>query len=142
MFDAATGTLTFDNLQTSIGSNLSRTQFLQSSLAVDARTLVANEPWHSWVLKPHFNCDLTFIVAVYFHAEILKWVHLTNVDPQFGTSWSEWSEQKQLALKATHDAWLHKTFKSRRRFAWGSVESVYDRKDGNSSIIFTFDPRA
>jgi hypothetical protein len=142
MFDIETGTLIFDNLQVSIGPKLSRTPFLQSVLAVDARTLVANEPWHSWVLKHHFICGLTFVVAVYFHAETLKWVYLSNTDPQFGTNWSDWSEEKELALKAIHDAWLDETFKSRRRFPWGTVESVYDEKGGSSSIIFTFDSLA
>jgi hypothetical protein len=135
MLDAETGRLAFRSPGASIGPELTRTEFLASPLAEGARTIVANEPYHSWQLRGEYASGLSFLVALYFRGEELAMISLADADPTFGAGdWSQWSEEKEQARKQSHDRWLNAHLGERRDFPWGKVFSEYDSKSGASTI--------
>ena len=135
MFEASTGTLTFEQPPTVITPSLTRDQFLASSLADRATTHVENEPYHSWKLNGTFrSAGLELLVVLWFRDQRLTMVSLMDPDPRFGTSWADRSRAKELARKASHDEWLSRSLTSHRNFSWGSVWSGYDDKGGFSDV--------
>jgi hypothetical protein len=138
MLDRNTGILRFDQPPLEIAPSLSRSEFLDSSASDGARISVKNEPWCSWVLAGRWHAGASFAVLLQFCGEQLSAVHLENADPIYGTSWDNWSEEKQLQRKAAHDHWLLACIGSRRVFPWGKVWSGFDPKGGFSSIVIAY----
>jgi hypothetical protein len=103
-----------------------------------ASDLVTNESSRSWSVASCVSGEMRFSVSVYVRDDRLAMVRLTNIDPKFGTSWSEWSQQQEAARQAAHDAWLDRHLGPRRDFAWGTVSSVYDQKAGESTIVIKY----
>jgi hypothetical protein len=91
--------------------------------------------------------------ALLFEHERLDGCRLWICDPRYGTSWDDWSEEKQLALRDAHDSWLVEMLGPGSRFAWaggslpeyrfewGEVWSSYDPRSGSSSIGVRFRAR-
>jgi hypothetical protein len=139
MFDASTGTLTFDQPPTVIAPSLTRDQFLGSALADGATTHIENEPYHSWKLNGTFRCaGLELLVVLWFRGQQLIMVSLMDPDPRFGTSWADHSLEKEMARKASHDAWLSRALGPHRNVSWGSVWSGYDERGGFSDIVVKY----
>jgi hypothetical protein len=139
MFDASTGTLRFEQPPTVIAPSLTRDQFLGSSLADGATTHIANEPYHSWKLNGTFrSAGLDLLVVLWFHGQQLTMVSLMDPDPRFGTSWADHSLEKEMARKASHDAWLSRALPPDRNVSWGSVWSGYDDRGGFSDIVVKY----
>lgn len=139
MFDASTGTLTFEHPLMVIAPTLTRDEFLGSSLAGGATTHVENEPYHSWKLNGTFrSTSLDLLVVLWFRGQQLTMVSLMNPDPRFGMSWAEHSLEKEMARKASHDAWLSRALGLQRAASWGSVWSGYDQLGGFSSIVVEY----
>lgn len=135
MIDARTGNVTFDQPPTVIGPSLTRDQFLASSLAAEATTHVRNEPYHSWQLKGTFrSAGRDLHVVLWFCGQRLIEISLMDSDPRFGASWAEHSLEKEMARKASHDAWLARCLAAQRDFTWGRVWSDYDERGGFSDI--------
>lgn len=59
--------------------------------------------------------------------------------PQFGTSWADWSEQKERARMA----WLAEFLKSCGtpvgKYSWGRVQTLYDSKGGQGLASIKYD---
>src|SRR5258708_34639045 len=101
-----TGVITLPEIGASIASGLSRSQFLEAPEFSGASVFVENEPWCSFRLPAirQTYTDLTLIVQ--FHAEELVSLELCHGAACFGTSWENWSEERELARKAFHARWL------------------------------------
>src|SRR5687767_15155513 len=100
MFDAMTGTLTFEQPPVVIAPSLTRNEFLGSSLANDATTHTENEPYHSWKLNGTYrSAGLELLVVLWFRGQQLTMVSLMDPDQRFGTSWADHSLEKELARK-------------------------------------------
>ncbi|MFT3880067.1 MAG: hypothetical protein QM703_10465 [Gemmatales bacterium] len=139
MFDVTTGTLTFEHPPVSIKPSLTRDEFLAGPLAVGAQTHVGNEPYHSWKLgQPFRSSGLDLLVVLWFHHQRLTMVSLMDANPRFGVSWDDYSLDKELARKASHDAWLLRSLPPEREYPWGNVWSGYDDKGGFSSIVVRY----
>ncbi|MES2470482.1 MAG: hypothetical protein V4675_24520 [Verrucomicrobiota bacterium] len=83
---------------------------------------------HSWG-------DFEMAVNAFFKNQKIWTVELAVVDPRFGKSWSEHSEEKEIQRKRFHDQILSDIFGGRYRvFDWGSVWSEYDPNGGSSSF--------
>jgi hypothetical protein len=140
--DLRSGVLTTDGGAT-IGPDLTRTAFLAGPLARGAETLVANEPWHSWRLRTAVD-RRAFHAGLSFEGERLDMVILALDDPAFGTSWADWTREREEARKAAHEAWLASIDPSigdGREESWGFVSSVYDEKSGGSEIVIRYGAR-
>ncbi len=139
MFDTDTGTITFDDPLVVVSPSLRRSVFLESELAINARTLVENEPWHSWSLNGRFRLGLSFTMSLFFKGEDLTMIDLCDTNPAFPTDWNNWSQDGELARKASHDKWIEEYVGTRRSFAWGRVASCFDQKGGWSHLMIQYE---
>jgi hypothetical protein len=106
--------------------------------------------WMHVSLEPQTVDGLVFGVAIHFEAERLDGYSLSLVDARYGTSWDDYSEEKQLAQRDAHDAWLVAILgpgnrkpsprgpELRYSFPWGDAWSTFDAKGGSSSIGVRF----
>jgi hypothetical protein len=93
---------------------------------------------------------LVFGVDLVFDGERLDCYSMWLADPRYGTSWDDWSEEKQLAQRDAHGAWLVKSLGPGERkpspqgpelsytFPWGDVLSTFDARGGSSRIGVRF----
>jgi hypothetical protein len=138
VLDPETGTFRFDGAAVEISPALRRTGFLMSSIGQAAAVWVQNEPFCSWALPEVSDGPYRFRIIVFFNGERLAEVDIADSRPEFGSSWSDWAEQKERARKASHDEWLRNHLGKRRSFLWGRVDSVLDTKSGGAVIITTY----
>jgi hypothetical protein len=140
MIDRATGTLIFDRPSLEIHPDLTRTAFLASPAFEHAMHWIINEPHHSWrLLDPCIADGVPLNVVLFFHGEQLTMVELADADPKFGTSWNDWSRDKELARHQAHDDWLTLCLGTQRKFPWGTIWSGYDDRAAGSSIIIRYE---
>ena len=135
MIDEKSGEIVIESIPLRIGHRLSRAEFLSRPVGKSARIAVKNEPFCSYNIGTHEVSGLVFNVTVYFHDELLESVSMNSVNDELGTSWSDWSEEKELKKKEIHDAWLKNLLgRASSDYKWGEVWSGYDSKTGSSSI--------
>ena len=139
-FDATTGTVRTDAGE-AIDARLTRAAFLASSLAEGAPTLVANEPWHSWLVDRAIG-GRPFKLGLYFESERLDMVVMAIDEPAFGgPTWAEWTRELEERRREAHTAWLatfDATIGEGRDFAWGRVASIFDDRSGGSEIVVRY----
>ncbi|HEV2293593.1 MAG TPA: hypothetical protein VGR35_07045 [Tepidisphaeraceae bacterium] len=136
MFDAATGVLTFEQPPVTIAPRLTRDLFANSSMV--ARATTASDPngkYHKWRLRQCRSAGVAFFVEITFEEQRLMMLMMADENPRFGTSWADHSLEKEMARKASHDAWLTRTLGPQREFPWGKVWSGYEDRSGGSSIV-------
>jgi hypothetical protein len=141
-FDLATGTLRTD-LGESLGPDLTRAEFLAGPMASGAEVLVRNEPYVSWRIEREIG-GRPFAVGIYFDGDRLTMVILALADPAFGSSWADWTAERELARKAAHDAWLGQiepAIGDAREEAWGFVSSIVDDRSGGAEIVIRYGAR-
>lgn len=138
-----TGTVTLPEIDAFISPSLSRYVFLSTPSFQGASVVVRNEPWCSYDLPPIPLPETNLYVRFQFHDQRLTDVSLTHSAPQFGSSWADWSEERELARKAFHESWLARELHlSPGYFPWGEIVSCYDAKGGSSFIIIRYAPPA
>ena len=134
-----TGCITLPEIGAVIASSLSRSQFLQTAAFSAASVSVRNEPWCSYRLPSIPQPDTELFIVLQFHGEQLLSLNLTHGAARFGTSWADWSEERELALKAFHERWLSTELRTPPgEYPWGSISSHYDAKGGFSSITLQY----
>jgi len=141
MIERTTGQIQLPSNGIRVGRSLSREQFLASPLAAQCRELVRNEPHCSFALPTVQFEGHSFNWSLWFRGSVLQRVSIECADPEFGFSWSDWSEERELARKRVHDSLLATVLGqdwSRQRFSWGAVYSGYDAKGGFSNIGVTY----
>jgi hypothetical protein len=144
VIDRETGALVLPSGR--IGSAVTRTVFLASPLAAQERCVDVSTGWTQVYLTPQAVDGLTFGVKVVFEGEQLDGYSLWIVDARYGTSWDNWSEEKELARRDAHDTWLTAALGPGERrlssngpdlsysFSWGEVWSTFDARGGSSTI--------
>ena len=139
MIDIKTGNVFLEKIDFVIGPTLTRENFLISPLASLSRVAVKNEPHCSFNAKAQKIAGHPFIITLYFKRSTLTNLELFADDDQFGTSWDDWSEEKELERKKFHETWLKSVLGDPPyHYDWGSVESHYDAKGGSSSISIKY----
>ncbi len=146
--DPKTGTLLLPG--GSIGPDLTRSAFLSSPMGAKARCDDKGTLGMSAYLGSQPVDGLVFRVELHFEAEQLRGYSLWLDDPRFGTSWDDYTEDKQLAQRDAHDAWLLSTLGPGKRepsprgpelryvFPWGEVWSTFDARGGSTTIGVRF----
>lgn len=136
MINKLTGDISFPAWTDSLRLSISRTEFISSSLAQGAQINTKNEPCCSWHLSPAEWQDKRWQVTVCFVGEQLDSVHIMADAPEFGTSWSNWSEEQEMKRKKYHESILKPEIGSTpQTFTWGTVQSPFEPRGGMSSII-------
>jgi len=141
MIERTTGQIQLPSDGIRVGPSLTREQFLASPLASQSRVLVRNEPHCAFALPTVQFEGYSFSWSLWFQGQSLRRVSIECTDAEFGSSWSVWSEERQVALKRFHDSLLQSVLGpdwSGQRFPWGAVYSGYDPKGGFSSIGISY----
>jgi hypothetical protein len=145
--DAASGSLKLDDWDTALGPKLTRKAFLASLLGRKMSDLIVNEPWHSWQLPDCRVGGRTFLVGVFYEGERLDMVQLFLQDARYGTSWEDFSPEKEKARHAAQRRWLRDQLASagmrlgtgnERKFPWGEAGTYYDPRNEESSIVISY----
>jgi hypothetical protein len=137
MIVLATGSITFKNEAMTVGSSLTRSNFLTSALGRISKVNVENEPHcsYSTVIPADALMSLPVGLTLYFYHQQLECVSIVASDSRFGSSWNDWSEEKEKDRKRFHDQWLVETIgTTSAQFPWGQLSSDYDGKSGFSAI--------
>ncbi len=137
MIEQATGKIQMSLGDIYVSPLFTREQFLASPIAGQCRELVRNEPFCSFALPAIQFDGHSFAWSLWFRGSVLQRVSIECADAKFGSSWSDWSEEREMARKRFHDSFLQTVLGpdwNQRHFSWGKVLSVYDQKGGFSSI--------
>jgi hypothetical protein len=118
---------------------LTEEAFLALDLGSTHRDMGTGWVWYQ--LPVFLDAGVSVAVALGFNAGPLELITLTDVDPRFGISWDDWSEQQE-RLRAREIAdWLSgKGFPS-GNYSWGSIWAGYDEKAGIGQAGVRFAPR-
>jgi hypothetical protein len=132
MLDITTGDLEIESLSIRIGSQFTRQQFLASALAKHARILVQNEPYGTFSVGSYELAGLSL-------SEQLETIGLFHDAKALGSSWADWSEEKERQRKQIHGHWLRAlTGHASHVYTWGEIWSGFDPKSGSSSIVIQY----
>lgn len=127
---AAEGTIT---------ASSTKTQFLMSPLFDMGGWTNERDGWYA---AGSIRLNLSgeeFGASVLFRHEQVHSIGLWIEDPQYGTSWNDYTEEKELARKARHETWLNANVPDwRQEFRWGAIWSGFDTKGGFSSILIQY----
>jgi hypothetical protein len=89
--------------------------------------------------------DRRYLVIVRRRDEKIAQITLIDSDPAFGTSWDDYTEDKELARRAAHDAMLERDLGAPTRIdephfykewtlPWGKVISAHDPRGGTTDV--------
>jgi hypothetical protein len=136
MIDPAGGRIEFQEPPWSASPALTRDEFLASPVGRAAEVFVVGAmEYISYKVPRAVAGGVPFIVVLWFDGQRLYRVSLSAHEPEFGTSWSDWSEAAERERKEIHDRWLDRALPAgRRRAAWGDVASYYSERDAESRI--------
>jgi len=142
MIDKDTGILKLNEL--TVSPSITCEEFLSSSVGKKAGIFLENTPFCSYRLEMELPDEKRkagkWSVILYFSGNTIEMVSLTVLDDMYGTSWDDWSEEKEMERKKYHDEWLefYIDLKSPYSFPWGEIISVYDSRTGGSSIFIKY----
>ncbi|MCK0473846.1 hypothetical protein MW695_21110 [Alkalihalobacillus sp. APA_J-10(15)] len=131
MIDSRTGSILLDNGNIVLNSKIAPNELMATSLykggSVDPNYLLKD--------TQEINGKI-FLLTLFFKGK-LKEIHLSEADKEL--SWENWSEEKEMKKKESHDKWLLSVLgQEPYQYTWGQVESVFDKKGCVSSIILRY----
>ena len=93
-----------------------------------------------WYQLPAFNDhSIQIVISLAFYNDVLSQISLAHVDELiYGSSWSSWSENKELLRVQTTKKWLENKGYSLGKYAWGEIWANYDPKSGSGSAGIRF----
>jgi hypothetical protein len=148
VIDRQTGALILSSGR--IEPDLRRSAFLASPMGAKAKCDDMHNGWMHLYPGPQTLDGLEFVVRLVFEGERLDSYSMWLDDARYGTSWDDYSEEKQLAQRDAHDTWLVATLgpgerepsprgpELRYTFPWGEVYSTFDARGGSSPIGVRF----
>jgi len=143
-----TGSLVLPDL--TIDHEVSRSSYLSSPPGAQARCDDVHGGRMTVRLGPRLLDGAAFVFHLHFEGERLHGYSLSLSDARYGSSWDDWSEEKELARRGAHDTWLIAALGEGQREAsprgpelryalpWGEVWSTFDAIGGSSSIVVRF----
>ena len=137
--DPATGRAAFPELGFAFGPTLTRTQFRRTPVAAASTPGVPSGSWSRWQLPVMAQRDTELYAVLHFDGERLASLDLHHGAARFGSSWSEWTEERERARQTFHEQWLAAELGLRcGSYRWGTVGSYYDPRGGASLIAITY----
>jgi hypothetical protein len=153
----ADGTVEFDSPRTSISPTTTRDDFLASPLFAISEPLNQNPPWSCYAFKPVAARGELFTCHISFCAGAVDSLSLSAMRPEFGTSWSDVTPEKEQDMHCFHKRMLLELFgrppdKRISRgpderdadfgydFSWGEVWAITDIKSGDCEIHIRYLP--
>lgn len=119
---------------------------LLSAMVENARPLVHNGPYRSYLLPQTTLQGRTFNPSAYFNDGRLESVYLTWADPNIkgGSPWEDFSFERERSIADADAAWLTNALgqagagRKTYQFDWGSIWSGFDERSGFSSVILRY----
>jgi hypothetical protein len=150
------GTVELESPKVSITSHTTRDDFLALPLFTFSKPLNQNTPWSRYSFQPitaggeHFSGDICFCSGAIYS------MSLCSLRPEFGSSWSEASVEKERARHGFHKQLLQDTFRrppdeyvprgpDKRdedvgfSFSWGCVLASTDIKAGGCYVLIQYE---
>ncbi|WP_157772443.1 hypothetical protein [Lacunisphaera limnophila] len=123
-----------------VSGSLKKSVFMSSSLFHCTKPLTINPPFASYVLPEQSIDGRAYSVSLWFREESLSHVQLCDTGDEFGSSWEDWSEEKEKKRKQHHDRLLVSLLGRSREygFGWGRIESLFDLKAASSYIVISY----
>jgi hypothetical protein len=141
MINPSTGSITFNEGALNISPTLKKNEFLDSSLFKDAEEVGIKGEYGSWAILVDETNQMKIGVCLRFQKERLTSITLIDSDEAYGESWNDWSEEKELKRKESHDHILYQSFGHKGaeyNFEWGTVTSIFDHKSGSCKIDINY----
>lgn len=131
-----TGELQIGRPGSSVGSNLTKADFLASVEGQTARLSVAGLDFATYAISVKDDLG-EFLLRLVFKGQKLDTVSVTKGDST--CNWSDWSEENEMRTKAEHDRLLATILGAPPyRFPWGEIVSDYDPRGGASTISIRY----
>jgi hypothetical protein len=87
-----------------------------------------------WYSLPSRNSESdNILMSLCFHSGTLDSISIAMNDPDLGSSWSDWSEEKERMRADRTGAWLAAHGYPTGTYAWGEIWAAYDPKGGGGS---------
>ena len=116
--------------------DLSRDEFLASSMGVTARIVVQNGQYVTYSFTFSIGTSL-FAASLVFESQRLDSVQIERVNR--GRTWGNWSEAQELERKNDHDNLLVSFLgKPPYKYLWGEIVSMYDPRSGSANISIQY----
>ena len=148
MIDPLTGALVLGGGR--IDRDLSPSALLASPLGAHATREDRPAGWTHVYLGSGDPDGKALGVQLHFEGDRLYGYSVSLADPRYGTSWDDYTEEKQIAKRDAHDAWLVASLgqgtrepsprgpELRYALPWGDVWSTFDARGGSTSIGVRF----
>lgn len=135
LIDVETGIIQIDD--TTLYPGYTLTEFEKSPLCSNVSYEMINPPYKSYYIGKHIIGKYEFWIVLYFYEDAL-WRIDIGIDNGI-TEWSEWTEELELKRKSEHDRILKSYgLPHWSTFAWGEIQSLYDPRTPESSILITY----
>lgn len=141
MFNVIDGSLTIDKYGISINGKFSYKDFSSSKIFSEALPLIMNPPYRSYKIKDFILfLDEPFNIDIYFNDNRLENIHLNLCSScSESSNWEDWSEETEKEILKIQNSLLLKNLGSPPyNYKWGRIESLYDRRSGETGLIITY----
>ena len=140
MLDPATGEVVLATTSLRLGPRLTRAAFLASATGSQATPGTSNPPWRQYgtVFASGEVGPFPADVTLQFQDDVLEWVTIMNLGAAFGTSWDDWSREREDLRRRAHDDWLRDSGLPPGKYPFGEVWSDYSEKDALSRIVIRY----
>ena len=101
------------------------------SVAATRRDMHAGWVWYS--LPTFRDGDVHLSIALAFDSGLLSSVQISDANPEFGTDWGSWSEDKEHSRVASVIKWLVQRGYPPGHYPWGEVWAAYDPRSAGGS---------
>lgn len=153
--DAKTGRVTFESPQLSLSAALTLDAFEASPGFARFEAMNRNPPWALFGFRDFEAARERWAGLLSFREDPIQWITLIAQRPELGTSWADFSTQKERARQALHNEWLAAQLgeppPTRTQiagvttwewaFPWGHVHSGWDVKNGTTEIVVSYGRR-
>lgn len=113
-----------------VSRGLTEESFRDSAVGRDTLPTDMGTGWVWYHLPVFTDGGITVGIALGFNGGQLEKISLSDVDPKFGTGWSEWSEEKERQRAESIGNWLIGKGYQAGAYEWGSVWADFDPKGG------------
>ncbi|MDG5471456.1 hypothetical protein P6709_06830 [Jeotgalibacillus sp. ET6] len=98
-------------------------------------------------IQPQIIGGLSFWIKIVFKKKHISSIELKNADPKLKNSYDNWSDDRIVLKRKSHDEWLITTLGQpterkpsgiKYNYAWGEILSYYDLKGGDTGIVINY----
>ena len=143
MIDPSNGSLIITVPRITLVRDMALEMLLRFPVDGVQRSLNEHTFWRSYTLRSILIEEEAFAAQLYFYNGQLSLITFSSTREEFGTSWTDWSEELEGRRKKFHDEWLASTLQGRGEpylFSWGEIASLYESKGGGSCIVISYLP--